>query len=191
MQDRIYESTGTVLFDSYFESKRTVPNDSRLRRKTMGNDDGSVVDMWKEYLKSIGQDPVGTSLTYESWHFCDNEEDANELAQLVLEGTKRATASLYQSYEFENEELPKEGNHIVVTDWDGIARCIIKSIKVTILPFGDVTEDQARIEGEGDKSLKYWREGHIGFFTRECQAMGLEFNEDMLVVFQEFKVVYP
>ena len=157
----------------------------------MENVDKSVADMWREYLEQIGEDPVGTSLTYESWHFCDNEKDANELAQLVLEGTKRATASLYRSYEFENEELPREGNHIIITDWDGIAKCIIRSSRVTILPFRNITEDHARIEGEGDKSLEYWREGHIGFFTRECQAMGLNFNEDMLVVFEEFKVVYP
>ena len=157
----------------------------------MTNINKSVLEMWEKYLRSIGEDPEGTDLTYESWYFCDNEEDANELAQLVLEGTKRATASLYRSYEFENEKVPEVGQHVIITDWNGIAKCIIKSSKVTILPFRDITEEHARIEGEGDKSLKYWREGHIRFFTRECQVMGLEFNEDMLVVFEEFKVVYP
>ena len=157
----------------------------------MGKYDKSVEEMWKKYLEQIGEEPVGTSLTYESWYFCDNEEDANELAQLVLEGTKRATASLYKSYEFEKEELPKEGSHIVVTDWNGTAKCIIRTNKVSILPFKDITEDHARIEGEGDKSLKYWKDGHTRFFTRECEVMGIEFNQDMLVAFEEFQVVYP
>ncbi|MCT4606010.1 MAG: ASCH domain-containing protein [Marinisporobacter sp.] len=29
------------------------------------------------------------------------------------------------------------------------------------------TEEFAKTEGEGDKSLKYWRKVHIDFFTRE------------------------
>mgnify|MGYP001106400008 CR=1 FL=1 len=157
----------------------------------MENVDKSVLVMWKEYLQQIGEDSNGTSLTYESWHFCDNQKDANELVQLVLEGAKRATASLHRTYKFENEEVPKEGSHVVITDWEGTAKCIIKNHKISILPFKDITEDHARIEGEGDLSLEYWREGHIRFFTMECEVMGIEFSQDMLVVFEEFHLVYP
>ena len=48
----------------------------------------------------------------------------------------------------------------------------------------------ANIEGEGDKSLRYWREVHKNFFKRELEALNMEFIEDMLVVFEEFEVVY-
>ncbi|WP_263347600.1 ASCH domain-containing protein [Paraclostridium sp. AKS81] len=54
----------------------------------------------------------------------------------------------------------------------------------------DVDERLASIEGEGDKSLRYWREAHIDFFKRELEALNMEFIEDMLVVFEEFEVVY-
>lgn len=46
------------------------------------------------------------------------------------------------------------------------------------------------IEGEGDKSLKYWQRVHINFFTRELKEFEMEFSQDMLVVFEELEVVY-
>ncbi|WP_422486474.1 ASCH domain-containing protein [Gudongella sp. DL1XJH-153] len=157
----------------------------------MMNVDKSVVDMWEDYLESIGEKPEETKLTYESWHFCDNEKDANELIELVLEGTKRATASLHMLYEIEDEKVPSEGGLNILTDWDGRAKCITRDKKVSILPFKDITEEHARIEGEGDKSLEYWRRAHIAFFGRDTDSLGVDFSEDLLVVFEEFEVVYP
>lgn len=45
-------------------------------------------------------------------------------------------------------------------------------------------------EGEGDKSLKWWREAHWKFFSRECEELSIEPNEEMLLVLERFKVVY-
>ncbi|MCY6354407.1 ASCH domain-containing protein [Clostridium sp. ZS2-4] len=150
----------------------------------------SVQEMWKNYLASIGENINNTNKNYTSWYFCDNEKSANDLAKLVREGIKRGTTSLYYWYELENEELPTEDNYSIITDWNGIVQCIIRTKKVTVRPFKDVNEEFAKIEGEGDKSLKYWREVHVHFFTKELEEEEKEFSEDMLVVCQEFEVVY-
>ncbi len=152
--------------------------------------DTSVISMWENYLKSLGKDAKNTKDTYTSWHFCDNEYDANKLAELVVTGTKRGTSSLLDFYSLDNEELPKVGEYCVITNWQGIARCIIKIKKIHIIPFSEVTEELATIEGEGDKSLAYWRNAHIKFFTRGLKEFNIEFNESMKVVFEEFEVVY-
>ena len=148
----------------------------------------TVKEMWDKYI-SISGKPINTP--YESWHFCNNEADANELAKLTLLGIKRATASLYKSFEAENEPIPKIGDLIVITNWDSEAVCIIEVKKVEILPFKDITKEHAQIEGEGDKSLEYWRRGHINFFTEETKELGIEFNEELEVIFETFQVVYP
>ncbi|MGO1477535.1 ASCH domain-containing protein [Senegalia sp. (in: firmicutes)] len=156
----------------------------------MENEHKSVIKMWKDYLSSIGENIENTDKTYTSWCFCDNEKDANELAELVKEGTKRGTASLYELYKIDDEEVPEVYEYSIITDWDGIAQCIIMTKKITILSFRDVDEELAKIEGEGDKSLEYWREAHINFFSRELEKYDIEFSEDMPVVFEEFEVVY-
>lgn len=158
--------------------------------KKMEYEHKSVRKMWENYLNSIGERATNTSKSYTSWYFCDDEKSANNLAKLVREGVKRGTTSLYDWYSVDNEELPKVGCYSVITDWNGIAQCIIRTKKVTILPFKDVNEELAKIEGEGDKSLEYWQKVHIDFFTRELKEQKMEFSQDMLVVFEEFEVVY-
>jgi uncharacterized protein YhfF len=150
----------------------------------------SVKIMWEAYLSTLYEDPCGTNKTYKAWHFCDNEEDANELVELVVKGTKRATASLYLGYEYENEKVPEAGDYSIITDWNGIAQCIIRTKEVAVTPYAEVPEEFAAKEGEGDRSLRHWRNAHWDYFSREMEAMGKEPIEDMLVVCEEFEVVY-
>lgn len=150
----------------------------------------SVKNMFEDYLISIGESINNTNKKYTSWYFCDDEKSANNLAKLVKEGTKRGTTGLYELYKIDNEELPMIDSYSVITNWDGIAQCIIRTKKVTIIPFKDVNEELANIEGEGDKSLGYWQKVHIDFFTRQLKEFNMKFSQNMLVVFEEFEVVY-
>lgn len=156
----------------------------------MKNEHKSVNEMWENYLNSIGEDTENTDKKYFSWHFCDNEKDAYELAELVKKGIKRATASLHKLYEVDGEKLPEVSDLNIITDWKGIAQCIIKTKKVTVLPFNAVTEEFANTEGEGDKSLKYWRKVHIEAFSRTLIEYKMEFSEELLVVCEEFDLIY-
>lgn len=151
----------------------------------------SVKDMWSGFLETLGiSDSEKTLLDYDSWYFCDNKKEADDLAQLVVEGTKRATTSLLDLYEIDGEEVPSKGSYDIVTNYEGEAVCIIKTTKVAIEVFSEVSEKFALREGEGDKSLKYWRDTHSDFFSREMESYGRKFDESMKVVLEEFEVVY-
>jgi len=149
----------------------------------------SIKQMWGNYLLSIGESPDATDKNYTAWHFDNNERDANQLAELVLEGTKRATASLYDSYR-NGEEIPKIGDLSIITNWNDIAKCIIMATSIEVVPYKDVDEEFAATEGEGDKSLEYWRRVHRKFFTEELAEIGGEFSEEILVVCEKFEVVF-
>ena len=124
---------------------------------------------------------------YEAWAFgCD----ADELARLVLEGKKTATASVYAVYEPEGEPLPVEGEFSVILDSGDQAVCVIRTTKVYVSPFDEVSAEHAYKEGEGDRSLAYWRKVHQEFFQEELNGVGLNFSDDMQVVCEEFEVVY-
>jgi uncharacterized protein YhfF len=153
-------------------------------------EDQTVKEMWKKYLSSMGEDIKVTAKTYESWHFCNHEKDANELAELVKKGIKKATASLRCLYEIENEPIPKVGDYVIITNWKGIAQGIIQITNIHIIPFKGVSEEFAAQEGEGDKTLSFWRKVHRKFFTLELKAYNKKFSEDMLVICEEFEVVY-
>ncbi len=143
---------------------------------------------WNEFAQSVGG--VDDSRFYEAFYFGDSEEMANELAELVLVGTKRATAASVWSLEDEGKESPVPGDLSVVTDWSGEPLCVIETIDVEVVRFRDVTEEFAATEGEGDGSLAYWREAHRNYYLRECEGSGQEFSEEMLIACERFRVVY-
>jgi len=49
--------------------------------------------------------------------------------------------------------------------------------------------EYAAVEGEGDGSLAFWRDGHWRFFTRECRRIGREPSADMPVVCARFELL--
>ena len=130
----------------------------------------------------------GIQAEYEAWAFGD---DPDTLAELVRTGVKTATASAYPFYKLEGEDLPKAGEYSVILNTKDEAVCIIRTTKVYVTPYREVTAEQAWKEGEGDRSLNYWRRVHEAFFRKELEAVGLDFTENMGVVCEEFEVIYP
>ena len=112
------------------------------------------------------------------------------LAELVAKGVKTATASAYDEYVHYEEELPKVGDLDMVLDGQGQAVAIIETTKVTVIPFREVSADHAYKEGEGDRSLAYWRQVHEELFTKWLADIGLTFSPESKVVLEEFHVVY-
>lgn len=145
-------------------------------------------EFWNAFANSIGG--VDAARFYEVCIFGDSEDLANELAELVLRGTKRATAGSVWSCEGEGRRLPIPGDLSIVTNWSGSPLCIIETEAVEVVPFSKVSSEFAATEGEGDGSLSFWREAHRQYFTRECARAGRQFSEDMLVACERFKVVY-
>ena len=140
-------------------------------------------ELWRAFINDRGIEDC----EYEAWAF---GTDADLLANLVLKGEKTATASAYPLYELENEPIPKENEYSVILDSNDNAVCVIKTTKVIVVPFNQVTPKHAYKEGEGDRSLSFWQRVHKEFFTECLAEVGLEFSPEMAVVCEEFVVVY-
>ena len=145
--------------------------------------------LWAAYAATCSVDPTPRFL--EAFHFDDNAPSADELAALVLAGTKRATAALFWAHEAGQSPLPRPGHLSIVTTFDGAPVCIIETRRVDIVPFEEVGAEFAAIEGEGDGSLAYWRRVHEAFFGRECRRLGRSPDARMPVVCERFEVVWP
>ncbi len=143
---------------------------------------------WSDFAATCASDPTPHFL--EAFYFDDHEASANELAELVVRGRKRATAALLWVHEHEHRPLPQPGDLSIVTDFDGTPRCIIETRQVDVVPFDQVSAEFAATEGEGDGSLRFWREAHRRFFGRECQRIGRQPDEQMPVVCERFAVVF-
>ena len=124
------------------------------------------------------------------YYFCDNKKDADECADLVVKDIKKATATSLWYFEQHNEVSPKAGDLAIVTDWIGNPKAIIKTTKIEHVAFNQITAEFAEIEGEGDKSLKYWKEVHQAYYEREMENYSDEFDENMIIVCEHFRRIY-
>ena len=148
----------------------------------MISDNSAVEEFWRAFVSATGIDG-----TYAAWGFGNDAEMADSLGRLVRDGPKRATTSLFSTYQDDDEPLPTVGDLSVVLDGDGAPMCVIRTVSVEVRPFGQVDERFAWTEGEGDRSLEYWRTEHVRFFESE----GRPVNDDTPVVLETFELLWP
>ena len=138
---------------------------------------------WDEFWKGKEQP---TSVVAEQFGL---EEHADELAQLIIDGKKTATCSAHVLYELENDPLPEVGLYTIILNSKDDPVAIIRTSEVQIIKMNEVPEELALAEGEGDLTFEYWWNGHKKFFTTQLEEHGLEFSEDMFLIFERFELV--
>lgn len=122
-------------------------------------------------------------------YFCADQESADTCAALVAAGCKRATCSLAYWYRERGERMPELRDLLVVTNWQGEPKALVETLSVRECRYCEVGADFAALEGEGDGSLSWWQAAHRDFFSQEMASQGREFDENMLLVLETFRVV--
>jgi uncharacterized protein YhfF len=107
----------------------------------------------------------------ESFAFGDSPALADELLELVLIGRKTATCWAAS----EGDKGVEVGKRWIVNDGQGRARAVLETVEIKRRRFEEVDEGFAFDEGEGDRSLGYWRCAHTNYFTSRGEfAPGME-----------------
>jgi uncharacterized protein YhfF len=150
----------------------------------------AALAMWAEYAAAHPELVAAQDAEPDIGCFGESVELADELLHLVVHGPKRATAGLVSDY-VDDERLPRIGGHWVVCDGSGTPQVVLRSTELRIGVLESVDDAFAWDEGEGDRSRRYWLAAHRDFFGRTCAARGAEFTEDLEVVFERFRVVWP
>ena len=151
--------------------------------------EAAVLEFWRSYLDSLPPDLDQEPKLSGTFSFGDSKKLAGELAALVRQGIKTATCSALMGYAKDKAPLPQKGDLSIVLDGSGNPVLVIETVSVVILPFNEVSEQFAFEEGEGDRSLAYWRKAHEKYFRRN-HFENRAFDETTLVVCERFKVVH-
>lgn len=153
-------------------------------------DQGRITIYWQRFLATLPADAPAQRAPYVAESFGDNPVLADELAALVVAGTKTATCSALWEWEAEGQPLPPVGLHTTVLDGQGVPVCIIETTEVTVRAYDQVDAQFAWEEGEGDRSLDYWQTAHWRYFTRTLPRIGRTPTPDMPLVCERFRLVY-
>ena len=147
----------------------------------------TTTDYWKAFQF---QNPAFKDFPEpQSFYYADNKKDADVCAELVVAKIKQATSPSVWWFEKHNEPLPKVGDLAIVTDWEGIPKAIVKTTRVEIVKFKDITPEYAKIEGEGDGSLAYWKKVHWEYYANEMKPFEEYPTEEMEIVCEYFKTI--
>jgi uncharacterized protein YhfF len=153
-------------------------------------DNDRIEAYWRSYLDTL---PAGSPLRDEQYvaeGWGDSPQMADELGALITAGTKTATCTALWEYEAEGSPLPETGSKTIVLDGYNDPLCIVETTEVEVRPYNEVDDRFAYEEGEGDRSLEYWREAHWHFFSRTLPNIGKESTPDMPLVCERFRVIY-
>lgn len=145
-----------------------------------------VDHFWKTFCRAS---KLPETTQYRAWHFGDSAKLARDLVELVLKGPKRATAGLTHVLDA-TPNVPIAGVYSVVTELDGTPRAVIRTTVVERRKFRDVDAAFAWDEGEGDRTLDDWKQGHWQYFTRECESRA-EAMIDAEIYLERFELLYP
>lgn len=147
-------------------------------------------DMYNEYIYKVVDEfwhqfiaekkPEGNITSVGKSNIGKDPATSETLIKLIRRGKKRA-----RIYRSDGMELPKRGTYIIIADWDGLPRCVIKTIRSQIIRFNEITLEQVLKMGEDD-NIEDWLARHRDFF----KTIGGDFSEDMTIVYEEFRLEY-
>lgn len=140
--------------------------------------DRKMSEFWQEFLEAKG---LPQNTTYAKiLRMGQDEEISAKLVKMILRGKKRAFVSRCVSV----SEVPGRGEYAVVADWDGIPRCVLKSVRAQMIRFNEITPEQVLKMGEDD-NIGDWLRKYRDFFNNTG-----EFTEDMPIIYEEFRLEY-
>jgi uncharacterized protein YhfF len=150
-------------------------------------DNSSVQTFWESYLATLPEKHAHRLIPFpEAWGFGDGPEMADELGGLVMQGKKTATCSRYLG-----ENILETSTISILLDGRENPLAVVETFEITVRRYCDIDAEWAAAEGEGDLSLEYWRNEHWTYFTRGAAEGGYTVSEDMLLMCERFRIIYP
>src|SRR3954454_5605532 len=146
-----------------------------------GRDRSSLTErFWQEFREAAGL----PHNDYDVVALGDGPGMGTDLAELVVAGTKRATAGLVRQFGPGGEAVPVAGGYVVLVDGAGQPRAIWRTTEIRIGPLNSVDAQFARDEGEGERTREWWLAAHRRFFTRYANAHGFAMHDGIETVFE-------
>jgi uncharacterized protein YhfF len=146
---------------------------------------------WEEFLASLSAPEDSSSRYYDVCRIGSTEEDAEEGARLILRREKTATSSLLWKHQATGAPPPEVGGLSIVENGQGKPVGVIETTWVAVVSFNAVDAGFAQAYGECDGTVDGWRAMCWEYYAEECEELGRKATEDMPLVCERFRLVYP
>lgn len=141
---------------------------------------------WAEVKQAVPDAPQDYRVRQAS----GNPKFAKIIMDLIQTEQKRGLFGLKELQERDPDQAPTLGGGMVLVDIDENPCCAVKTVKITPVPYKDVNDEHLAVEGPAARDLKVWQKIHWPYWTEMLGHHGLSPSEDMIVVVEEFKLIY-
>ena len=120
-----------------------------------------------------------------------DHDSTEDVLELILAGDKTGTFTLQWIIERTDHPDPESGDPIVLIDFAGNPRVLVRLTKVYAVHFGEIAEQDIAIDGSPVRSLEIWRPLHTQYWNALLAPFDLEVTDDMPVLVEHFELLLP
>jgi uncharacterized protein YhfF len=119
-----------------------------------------------------------------------DEPTTEEVIELIRSGDKTGTFTLPWIIEHTDQPAPTVGDSIILVDFGGHPRLLVRLTDITTVAFGDITATHTSIDGTPVRDLAVWKPLHTSYWNNLLAPYQLEVSEGMPVLVERFKLLY-
>ena len=150
--------------------------------------DPAELRAWWEKLR---REPGNASLPdhYEVRWIGLDDESTEQVIELIIAGDKTGTFTLPWIVEHTNTSVPAPGDTIILVDFGGHPRLVVRLTDITEVAFGGITPEHTAIDGTPVRDLAVWIPLHTRYWNNLLQPYGLSVSVDMPVLVEKFELL--
>jgi len=115
-------------------------------------------------------------------------EMVDQVLELVISGEKTGTFSLPGELA-RLGPLPRVGDYLVLTRFDGSAACLVLMESCEQVPFDEISQSHIQVEALAVRDLTLWRDFHRQYWGSVLAALGESFSEKQPILAQRFQLL--
>ncbi|MFL2770718.1 MAG: ASCH domain-containing protein [Rhodospirillaceae bacterium] len=148
-------------------------------------------EMTEAFWEDVKRSVPDAGNNYRARRASGNPDFAEIIMNLIITEKKRGLFGLQLLQERQPELAPTLGGVLVLVDFAGIPQGAVKTTKITPVPYKDINEGHLAVEGPDARKLRTWQDIHWPYWTQMLAPYGLTPNTDMIVIIEQFKLIYP
>jgi len=118
-----------------------------------------------------------------------DDESTEQVIELIETGDKTGTFTLPWIIERTDQPEPKVGDPIILIDFRGKPRLLVRLTRVHQVTFGTVTEQDTAIDGSPVRALDVWKPLHTQYWAALLAPFDMTISEDMPVLVEAFELL--
>lgn len=119
-----------------------------------------------------------------------DDDTTRQVIELIAIGDKTGTFTLPWLVACTEQPEPAVGDAIILVDFAGHARLLVRLTAIELVNFGDITAAHTAVDGTPVRDLAIWKPLHTRYWNSLLEPHNLTVADDMPVWVESFELLY-